>query len=87
MASLSDNSTKKPRALSAARFVEFIVEHPRVELTEVTTHTDVFRKWEAEDKHFTIYEADRRANALGFHPSEIWGWDEWIEAAMDDDSK
>ncbi len=70
------------RPYSAARFVAFVTENPRVELKDITTHAATFEKWEREDKHFTAYEADRRANLLGFHPAEIWGWDEWIEPAL-----
>jgi hypothetical protein len=50
----------------------------------VTHHNLTFEKWEREDRHFTTFEADRRAVDMGFHPAEIWGWDEWVEGAADD---
>lgn len=70
------------RPFPASRYVTFVSEHPKMNVSEITSHTDTFLKWEAEDKHFTLYEADRRAINLGFHPCEIWGWDEWVEACL-----
>lgn len=74
--------TRQARPYPAARLVAFVSEHPRVELDDITSHNATFVKWEREDKHFTTMEADRRAVMLGFHPAEIWGWDEWIEPVV-----
>lgn len=75
--------TRIARTLPASRLIEFVDEHSRVDPEEVTTHyRNTFEKWRAEDKHFTIFEADRRAVDLGFHGSDIWGWDEWIKALL-----
>lgn len=70
--------TRQVRPFSASRLVEFVTEHPRLTPEDATSHyRQTFEKWQQEDKHFTCYEADRRAVDLGFHPAEIWGWDEW----------
>jgi hypothetical protein len=75
---------KLARHYPASRLVEFAREHPRLNIEDVTHHNLTFEKWEREDRHFTTFEADRRAVNMGFHPAEIWGWDEWIAGAAGD---
>jgi hypothetical protein len=75
---------KLPRPFPASRFVAFIEDHPKLTMAEVSNHRTTLEKWERENTHFTFYEADRRATLLGFHGSEIWGWDEWINATLGD---
>lgn len=73
----------QPRPFSAKTLAEFIADHPRMVSTPTSTSWGwTLTRWVNEDKHFTAYEADRRAVALGVHPSMVWdNW--WDEALVD----
>lgn len=74
--------TRLARILPAIRLAEFAEESNLTPETITSHYRETFERWRAEDKRFTVYEADRRAVDLGFHASEIWGWDAWIEALL-----